>query len=461
MTTPRAANDDDTGLEELRTQAASGVPDAVFRYASALVVHGRMDEAAHLHHLAAAAGHAHAQIEYARMLLHGVGTDVDPTMAVEWLLRAEGLGNPIAGYHLALIALGNRLLPRDGRINARVLTAVQHDYPPALLAAAIHFGRKPDPADQATCVRLLERGAGRGDPVAALLLAERLHRGEGVDPQPAAARGILQQLHRHGVPPLPDISAPAPAATAPRQSGQVPPGTLALEDALQPVDWTMLSHQPRVMQVDGLLSADECRLLAAAAMPHLRRSQVVDPATGQASALQLRTSSDAPFDPVHRGSCAARGAAAHRPSARTELAHAEHLIVLRYQPGEEYRPHRDYLPDRAVQADRPAAGNRRRTICVYLNDVPRGGRDRIPGAGRAGGTARGRAVVFDNLPPTACPTRTRCTPAARSRRARSGWRPSGCASACTGPSECRYRPGALRPGCDRPHDIRSRIGRLL
>ena len=398
-----AANDDDTELGELRSDAGSGVPDALFRYATALVARGRVDEAAHHYHLAGAAGHANAQVEYARMLLHGVGTDADPPMALEWLLRAEGLGSPIAGYHLALIGLGNLLLPRDGRINERMLTAVQHDYPPALRAAAIHFGRKRNDEDQATCVRLLERGAGRGDPIAALLLAERLHRGEGCPAQHNAANELWLQLARHGVPRLPEITAPLPPPSPARASGDVPPGTLAFEEALQPAPWTMHSQQPRVMQIDDLLSADDCRLMVATAMPHLRASKVIDPVTGRADARQLRTSSDAPIDPVLEDFALRVVQLRIARAARSELAQAEHLIVLRYQPGQEYRPHRDYLPDRVVQADRPSAGNRRRTICVYLNAVARGGETEFPVPGVRIAPAPGRAVVFDNYTPDGLP----------------------------------------------------------
>ena len=52
------------------------------------------------------------------------------------------------------------------------------------------------------------------------------------------------------------------------------------------------------MTVDGLLSAEECRLLIANAEVHLTRSRTVDPDTGLPMEQEIRTSSDASFDAI-------------------------------------------------------------------------------------------------------------------------------------------------------------------
>ena len=131
---------DDAVLAELRREAHNGAPQALFQLASALVRRQEVEEAFVLHRRAAEAGLANAQIEYARMLLYGVGAEADPEHAAGWLLRAEAAGSPIASYFLALMALGEVALPRDGRINDRLMAAGRADYPPALRAAAGHFG---------------------------------------------------------------------------------------------------------------------------------------------------------------------------------------------------------------------------------------------------------------------------------------------------------------------------------
>ena len=397
MTEPR-----DAGIEHalgaLRSGAGSGVPEAAFKLGASLIAQDKHDEALAWYRRAADAGHAGAQIEIARMLLHGIACDADPHRAVEWLLRAETSGSAAAGYLLALIGLGGIVLPRDGRINHRMLAAVQADYPPAIRAAAVHFGRRQSDADQALCLQLLGRGSNLGDVVAAQLLVERLRRGEGCEAQPEAAAQLAAQLTAHGAAALPSITAAVPPLILPfRESGRVPPGTMALEDALQLPSMVTMSQAPHVMRIDKLLSADECRLLVACAQPDLRRSRAVDPVTGKAHALELRTSSDASFDPVIEDVALRVLQLRIARAARVELVQAEHLVVLRYGPGEQYRPHRDYLPPDAVARHRPQAGNRMRTICVYLNQVEAGGETVFPHADITVAPVPGRAIVFDNL----------------------------------------------------------------
>lgn len=359
--------------------------------ATAALAAGNPAEAATAFGEAASIGHPGAQLELARLHLYGIGMPSDPAQAVHWLERAEAAGHPGAAYLLALVAVGGTTLPRDGRIDARVLRAVQQGVTPALRAAALHFGRKPDPADQTRCVQLLEHAAGQGDIVAAQLLAERLVRGEGCPAQSDAARDLWTQLERAGVPRLPAIETPLPVQAA------GPAGQLALLEALVAPDWAVLSETPAVRSIDGLLSADECRLLVACAQPQLRASMTVDPVTGEALANPLRTSHDASFDPLREDLALRLVQLRIAQAARMELVHAEQLIVLRYTPGQEYKPHRDYLPPSSPATHAPGAGNRTRTICVYLNAVDGGGATAFPEAGVSVAPAPGRAVVFDSL----------------------------------------------------------------
>lgn len=395
MTGPLAAD-----IDVLRANAASGEPEALYRLAVALVTQHRVEEAFDLHRRAAAAGHASALIEHARMLLYGVGTSTQPQAAVEALLRAEAMQGPssvVAGYYLALVAIGGAALPFDQRANARVLAAVNAGFPPALRAAAIHFGRKPDPTDQQRCLQLLELAASRGDVVAAQLLAERLAHGEGCAVDAPAAEQLRTQLAQQGVLPLPAVSAHA-VVVPPCQ-----PGMLVLEDATWDAPARTLAERPRVAVVDDLLSADECRLLIAGAQPMLKPSQAIDPGTGTPLAVQLRTSSDASFDPLVEDLALRLVQLRLASAARTGLVRAEYLTVLHYEPGQEYRPHRDYRPPGSIERDRPHAGNRGRTICVYLNEPEAGGETEFPLAGLTVAPRVGSAIVFDNLLPDGSP----------------------------------------------------------
>ncbi|QNP42235.1 2OG-Fe(II) oxygenase [Lysobacter terrestris] len=380
----------------LRHHAEGGSADALHQLAAALVARHQHEEALALHRRAADAGHERSQVEYARMLMYGIATAADPQLAAQWLLRAEAAGNPVASYLLVVLALGDGGV-HDARFNQRLLAAVQANYPPAVRAAAIHFGRKASAADQVRCLQLLERGAGLGDAVCARLLAERLLHGEGCTPQPEAAREILQQLARHGIGPLPALAVPQLHAPDTLE------GALALDEVLRPATAQPRCERPRVMTIDGLLSADECRLLIACAEPNLARSRTVDPRTGQPQSLEIRTSEDASFDPILEDLALRLVQIRMATAARMPLANAEHLTVLRYRPGQEYRPHRDYRPPGSLELDQPQAGNRQRTICVYLNEVEAGGETEFPLPGLRIAPSPGRAVIFENLLPDGRP----------------------------------------------------------
>lgn len=378
-------------LAALRAAAERGSVDHAFALAQALVAREQMDEAMQWHLRAAQAGHPGAQVEYARMRLYGIVDAPAPQDAVPWFERAERAGHPLATEYLAKIAIGGVALPRDMRMNERVLRGVQAEHAPSLLAAAVHFGRKPNADDQVLCLQLLERAAGRGDIAAAVLLAERLAHGEGCEAQPDVAQRLWAQLADAGIERVPGFTLPPPGRA------DAPARQLALEEALQAPEARVLSTQPRVSVIDRLLSADECRLLILSARPHLHASRTLDPNSGQALNIELRTSHDAQFDPVLESLAVRLVQWRMAAAAGLELVNAEPLIVLRYAPGQEYKPHRDYLPPASIARDGPQAGNRRRTICVYLNPVTAGGATEFPVAGLRVDPLPGRAVVFDNL----------------------------------------------------------------
>ena len=384
----------DPELALLRIRAVQGGPDDWMRLGQVLVAGEAPQEGFDLYRRAAEAGHVLGCIEYGRMLTFGVGCEVDAVAAATWFGRAEAKGHPVAGYYLALLAVGERAAPLDALINERVIAAVKAGFAPALRAAALHFGRRPDAAEQQLCLHLLNRATGLGDAVAGLLLAARLANGEGCIAQPDAAARLHEQLAAAGHAPLPALGErPATVEDAPG----VALNTLALDATPRAAAPVVLADAPRIVQVDGVLSADECRLLMASAAPHLRRSQVFDPRSHAVAPLELRTSSDASFDPILEDLALRLAQRRIAEAAGTPLVNGEPLVVLRYQPGEQYRPHRDYLAPSALAERQPNAGNRARTACVFLNHVEAGGETDFPLAGVRVAPQAGRAVVFDNL----------------------------------------------------------------
>ncbi len=378
-------------LDPARIDPPGTAGDRAFARARGLVLDGAHEQAFACYAQAATEGHAPSAIEAARMSFHGVGTTQDTARAIAWLTTAERAGHPAASYHLAWLGAGGVALPFDATLQARLLAAANAGHPSALTAMAVYFGRKASRDDQQRCLALLEQAAHAGHAVAASLLAERLARGEGGTVDADAAAHLRTQLTALGHAPLPEVpgnaGTPTPGA----------PGVLELGDLLSIPAITQRSNAPRVWTVDGLLSADECRLLIAHSQPKLKRSRAVDPKTGLPREVELRTSSDATHDPLGEDLALRLVQARIAAAAGVPLAHAEQLTVLRYQPGEQYRPHRDYLPPGSRETDKPEAGNRRRTICVYLNAVEAGGATAFPQAALAIEPKAGRAVIFDNL----------------------------------------------------------------
>lgn len=363
---PTAADRD---MAALRAAIDGGDPEAMQRLAAALTQRGDLEQAFVLRKRAAIEGHAQAQIAVARMLLRGEGCLADPRTAVYWLRRAEAAGEAEASYHLAFVSLGGVAMPRDGRINERVLAAVQGDFPLALRAAAIHFGRKRHEVDQSACVRLLDRASNYGDAIAAQLLAERLTRGEGCPANREAAHRVQRRLAELGIPALPDIAIPAAGG----ETKEMPPGTIALEDILHAQSARTLSETPRVMQIDGLLSADECRFLIATA-------QVADGDTDERSIGIAGEDLAVRLIEVRMAR-----------SARMELAQAEPLLLSRFGAAQPYLPG----AGEAAPAD-PA--ERLRTIHVFLNAVEGGGGIAFDPSGPIAAAA-GRAVIVDGIEP--------------------------------------------------------------
>lgn len=374
---------------DLRQQAAAGQPEAQLRLALDLAAQGDTGQARAWLQRAASLGLSRAQVEWGRMLALGIGGEVQTETAATWWLRAEAAGDAAAAYHLVLLAAGD-ILPLDTDAERRLLGAAQAGYPPAMRAVALLLGRLDDAAAQTRCVQWLDRSAQAGDALAALLLAERLLRGEGCPRQPQAAATLLAQLHALGHAPLPAVAS-IPASLLPYRGA-----LLASVD--EAVGAPITHHQnPYVAEHRGLLSTDECRHLIALSRLHMRRSLVLDPNNAEGHAQAVRTSRGATVDPVLEDLGAKLIQRRLAAAAGMPLRNAEYLSVLHYAPGEEYRPHRDYLPPAAVKRDMPSAGNRARTLCVYLNDVVAGGETEFLGRGLRIAPVAGSAVVFDNL----------------------------------------------------------------
>ena len=137
--------------------------------------------------------------------------------------------------------------------------------------------------------------------------------------------------------------------------------------------------------------------MIAMARPHLRPAEVYQREADRSGLSEARTSSNATLGIAHEDFHLRLLQARMARAADTEMVQAEPLEVMRYQPGQEYRPHRDYLPPSALQLRRPEAGQRKTTLCVYLNTVEEGGGTAFPMAELEVQPRVGDAIVFENL----------------------------------------------------------------
>lgn len=163
----------------------------------------------------------------------------------------------------------------------------------------------------------------------------------------------------------------------------------AAGDPLRAAEGRPISERPCARLFEGLLTAQECDYLAAAA-GEFEPSMVYDPA-GQLVRDTIRTSDGATFhwdieDPaIH--------AINRRLAAvsRTQYDAGEALQVLRYAPGQQYRPHFDWVDS--------APNQRLWTALIYLNDEYEGGATAFV---RTGIEVRGRTgdvLLFSNAAP--------------------------------------------------------------
>lgn len=217
----------------------------------------------------------------------------------------------------------------------------------------------------------------------------------------AALESVLSEhlQERNAMPGLLHTAAASEAAPA-----AVPVPDLALEGSPawvragdRDVKVVMSMKLPRVVVLEGLLTADECEQIIALARPRMRRSLTVNSQSsdGGDELNEDRTSEGMFFE---RGESAVIAALEQRIADLLgwPVANGEGLQVLHYGPKAEYKPHYDYFEPDAPSA--PAllrrGGQRVGTLLLYLNTPVAGGGTTFPNAGLEVAAQQGTAVFF-------------------------------------------------------------------
>lgn len=387
-------------IEMLRSRAQSGDVEAMFRLGRSYASHQEWSRARRYLREAAERGHAGAINELAIFTLFGIGIPPNVADATRQLEQAEAAGAGESPYQLALMAWCDNHVPFDlTRMAERLRTAAQRDFAPALRAVALVFARRAlhDPAAAAVSDACMARAAALGDATATYLAARReCLRGEQTRGQALLALALARGATRARL--LLDARTPAanPEQAVVAPPPQIPPFTL---------DTPPLGgrHEhcaaPLVETFEDVYGAEECEYVIALGEAHLERSATIHEAAPQLFVNDYRRSSDHSFYTFQEDFGLRWLQWRMLSMFGVPLANAEHLVLLRYTPGEEYKPHRDYLPPSAPgnskRLDQP--GQRVHTVFCYLADVDEGGETEFPLLGVRIVPKQGRIVHFRNL----------------------------------------------------------------
>lgn len=383
-----------TTIDAVRDAALRGDAEAQYQLGRHYAGHQEWARARRYLRDAAAKEHAGALTELALLALHGISVPPDLSEGVALLERAERAGCGEAPYHLALIAWCDNHVRFDADlVCARLLLSGRRDFPLALRTLALLYAR--DPARASLSDACLARAAARGDAASAFLLGRRER---ARDPQ--AAANLLAAALRGGIARAAHASAGLPAATS-----AVPPDA-ALPELVAPSLASRTSFEPHrhsdsplVETYDDVYSAEECEYVIALGDGRLSRSVTIDDNTPVMTTSDYRSSSDHTFYSFQEDFLVRWLQWRMLLPLHVPMANAEHLVLLRYQPGEEYKPHRDYLPPSTPgNSPHPSQpGQRVHTVFCYLADVDAGGETEFPLLNVRISPRTGRVVHFENL----------------------------------------------------------------
>lgn len=348
-----------TSNEEFERRARAGEPGAQYALAAIFAGRRQADLARHWLEKAAAQGHADAIFTLACHRLTATEGAADHRAdAVAMLEQARDLGSIAALRSLAALTAAE-FIGDDGWAGAlrMMREACEREDPAALREVAVlALDSHPDNPD----AEAMLSAAAAKDTFAAALISRRQHRGR-------ATRAGSYSLDR------------------------------AFEQIARPGDTgegETLSTAPRVRAWRGAAGEDLCAHLIGAALPRLKREQVLG-ADGQRRTLAHRTAWGAMLGFGFADLPAVAAGRRMASLAGLPYPHGEPLSILRYLPGQEYKAHHDFLSPN--DPDLGAHGQRLRTALLYLNDDYAGGETHFLTIDMRFAGRTGDVLAFDNV----------------------------------------------------------------
>ncbi len=159
----------------------------------------------------------------------------------------------------------------------------------------------------------------------------------------------------------------------------------------------VINEKPHIFQIKHLLSAVECEYIKYVSSPFMRASMTVDPVTGKHVKDEIRTSYSAAIDWLTEDP--AINLIIKKCTSQFDVSdnQSEVMHVLHYSIGEEYKPHYDFFG--GVDGIQNFNDNQQRikTICLYLNDVGKGGETSFPRLNKSVLPEKGKVAFFENI----------------------------------------------------------------
>jgi prolyl 4-hydroxylase len=318
-------------------------------------------------------------------------------------------GFAAADYHLACLKVHAYGCEQDlDSAKVHLRRAATAGDPNALYATAMMFARSDQDAARENAFILYQTAAAAGYPLAFEPTARRLAEGIGTAVEPGAAKFWLDLARRAGFPVtlssehanMNTVNADAARAE------EIAALTCQNPGSIPEVDWPkttgigkeVVCESPRIVQIGNMLSDDECTHLVNAAQPHLRRSYIVHPDSGEPSPHPMRTSHDGALPWQYHDIPYYLINQRYYDTAGMPQSNGENMSVIHYGQGEEYKLHYDFFEagSEDERAQLEAGGQRVISMFTYLNELPAGGETEFPELGISITPKRGLAVIFSN-----------------------------------------------------------------
>ena len=158
-----------------------------------------------------------------------------------------------------------------------------------------------------------------------------------------------------------------------------------------------INEKPHIFEIKHLLSVVECEYIKYVSSPYMRESMTVEPVSGKHVKDEIRTSFSASIDWLTEDPAINLIIKKCTNQFNVSASQSEVMHVLHYSVGEEYKPHYDFFG--GIDGINNFSSNHQRikTICLYLNNVAKGGETSFPRLNKSVIPEKGKVVFFENI----------------------------------------------------------------